>query len=69
MEGRGHGPAVRGTASFVFHFGFVRDGVPVFSVERKWGIRDRYPVRIQDPDPDRGLVLSTAVAPDALQSR
>ncbi|MEU5163360.1 hypothetical protein AB0G74_27635 [Streptomyces sp. NPDC020875] len=54
---------------FVFHFDFVRDGVPVFSVERKWGIRDRYLVRIQDPGLDRRLVLSMAVALDALQSR
>ncbi|MGX1884945.1 hypothetical protein [Streptomyces sp. NPDC055287] len=54
---------------FVYHFDFARDGHPVMSVERKVGIRDRYVVRIQDPQLDRGLALCMAVALDALQSR
>ncbi|MER6999804.1 hypothetical protein [Streptomyces sp. NPDC000410] len=55
---------------FVYHFDFARDGgEPVMSMERKWGLRDRYAVRIQDPGLDRRLALSMAVAMDALQSR
>ncbi|MFE7775456.1 hypothetical protein ACFU5O_16450 [Streptomyces sp. NPDC057445] len=54
---------------FVYHFDFARGGEPVMSVERKWGIRDRYAVRIEDPALDRRLALCMAVAMDALQSR
>ncbi|WP_149183594.1 hypothetical protein [Streptomyces sp. TRM49041] len=54
---------------FVYHFDFVRDGEPVLSVERKWGIRDRYVIRVQDPGLDRSLALCMAVGLDALQGR
>ncbi|WP_073442312.1 hypothetical protein [Streptomyces yunnanensis] len=54
---------------FVYHFDFVRDGRPVLAVERKWGIRDRYVIRIQDPGLDRTLALCMAVGLDALQGR
>lgn len=54
---------------FVYHFDFVREGQPVLSVERKWGLRDRYVIRVQDPSLDRVLALCMAVGLDALQSR
>ncbi|WP_405423990.1 hypothetical protein [Streptomyces erythrochromogenes] len=54
---------------FVYHFDFVREGRPVLSVERKWGIRDRYVIRVQDPSLDRVLAVCMAVGLDALQSR
>ncbi|MFF4456138.1 hypothetical protein [Streptomyces goshikiensis] len=54
---------------FVYHFDFVREDKPVLSVERKWGIRDRYVIRVQDPSLDRVLALCMAVGLDALQSR
>ncbi|MFE1712124.1 hypothetical protein [Streptomyces sp. NPDC058728] len=54
---------------FVYHFDFVRDGKPVLSVERKWGIRDRYVIRVQDPSLDRVLALCMAVGLDTLQAR
>ncbi|MFD6231763.1 hypothetical protein ACFWFZ_33650 [Streptomyces sp. NPDC060232] len=54
---------------FVYHFDFVREGEPVLSVERKWGIRDRYVIRVQDPSLDRVLALCMAVGLDALQAR
>ncbi|WP_043264385.1 hypothetical protein [Streptomyces sp. CT34] len=54
---------------FVYHFDFVRDGQPVLAVERKWGIRDRYIIRVQDPGLDRTLALCMAVGLDALQGR
>ncbi|HEY0638303.1 MAG TPA: hypothetical protein VGD67_11705 [Pseudonocardiaceae bacterium] len=53
-----------------YHFDFTVGGnAPVFSVEKKWGIRDRYRVTIEDPDVDRRLVICLAVAVDALQAR
>ena len=52
-----------------YHFDFVADGQPVFSVVKKWGLRDRYVVEIQNPQIDRRLVIAMAVALDALQSR
>ncbi|MCX4692043.1 hypothetical protein [Streptomyces sp. NBC_01408] len=54
---------------FVYHFDFVRDGQPVLSVERKWGLRDRYVIRVQDPELDRTLALCMAAGLDALQGR
>ncbi|WP_241845952.1 hypothetical protein [Streptomyces sp. MJM1172] len=54
---------------FVYHFDFVREDKPVLSVERKWGVRDRYVIRVQDPSLDRVLALCMAVGLDALQSR
>lgn len=52
-----------------YHFDFTGDGQPVFSVVKKWGLRDRYTVDIQDPRLDRRLVIAMAVALDALQAR
>jgi uncharacterized protein YxjI len=57
-----------------YHFDFTDGapgvaGAPAFAVEKKWGIRDKYVVRIQNPALDRRLVIAMAVALDALQSR
>ena len=52
-----------------YHFDFVIDGRPAFSVEKKWGLRDRYVVNIQDPRLDRRLVTAMAIGLDALQER
>ncbi|MFF5261914.1 hypothetical protein ACFY4C_23500 [Actinomadura viridis] len=52
-----------------YHFDFVSGDRPAFSVEKKFGLRDRYVVDIQDPGLDRRLVIAQAVALDALQSR
>jgi uncharacterized protein YxjI len=52
-----------------YHFDFVANGQPVFSVVRKWGLRDRYMIEIPDPNIDRRLVMAMAVGLDALQSR
>lgn len=56
--------------SFVpYHFDFVCDGRVVFSVDKRWGIRDRYTIEIPDPHVDRRLVITMSVAIDALQGR
>ncbi|HEY7224067.1 MAG TPA: hypothetical protein VH561_10825 [Micromonosporaceae bacterium] len=58
-----------------YHFDFATGGAsdaggtPVFSVEKKWGIRDKYIVSIRNPQIDRRLVIAMSVALDALQSR
>ena len=52
-----------------YHFDFVSGGTPVFSVDKRWGITDKYVVRISNPQLDRRLVMAMAVALDALQSR
>ncbi|MEU6202332.1 hypothetical protein D7147_03065 [Micromonospora musae] len=52
-----------------YHFDFTADGQPVFSVVKKWGLRDRYVVEIQHPQIDRRLVIAMAIALDALQAR
>jgi uncharacterized protein YxjI len=52
-----------------YHFDFVREGTPSFSVAKKWGIRDTYVVSIADAQLDRRLVIAMAVALDALQAR
>lgn len=54
---------------FVYHFDFFRDGEPVLSVERLWGLRDRYVVRVRDPELDPALALCVAAGLDALQAR
>ncbi|GAB2960054.1 LURP-one-related/scramblase family protein [Saccharothrix stipae] len=54
---------------FRYHFDFVRDGVPVFSVDKKTWVRDHYLIQIADPYVDRRVVIAQAVAVDALQSR
>ncbi|MGW2095819.1 hypothetical protein [Promicromonospora sukumoe] len=52
-----------------YHFDFLVDGQPGFTVEKKWGLRDRYVVTIQDPRLDRRLVTAMAIGLDALQER
>jgi uncharacterized protein YxjI len=52
-----------------YHFDFLVDGQPAFSVEKKWGLRDRYVVNIHDPNIDRRLVAAMAIGLDALQER
>jgi len=52
-----------------YHFDFTAGDQVVFSVEKKFGLRDKYVVDIKDPRLDRRLVIAQAVALDALQSR
>lgn len=52
-----------------YHFDFTADAAPSFSAEKKWGIRDMYLVRIDNPQLDRRVVIAMAIALDALQSR
>jgi uncharacterized protein YxjI len=52
-----------------YHFDFKIAEKVVFSVVKKWGLRDQYVVSIHDPNVDRRLVAAMAVALDALQSR
>ncbi|WP_220182839.1 hypothetical protein [Sphaerisporangium album] len=52
-----------------YHFDFGVGAQIAFSVDRKWGLRDRYAVEIHDPRLDRRLIIAMAVALDALQSR
>jgi uncharacterized protein YxjI len=52
-----------------YHFEFLLNGRPAFSVVKKWGLRDKYVVTIHDPQLDRRLVAAMSVALDALQSR
>lgn len=52
-----------------YHFDFTINGDSMFSVDKRWGIRDRYTVQIPSPYIDRRLVIAMAVALDALQSR
>ncbi|MCW2886427.1 MAG: hypothetical protein QOE54_2340 [Streptosporangiaceae bacterium] len=52
-----------------YHFDFSAGDQVVFSVEKKFGIRDRYVIDIKDQRLDRRLVIAQAVALDALQHR
>ncbi|WP_274563915.1 hypothetical protein [Streptomyces spiramyceticus] len=52
-----------------YHFDFTAGGLPVMSVDKKFGLRDRYVVDIQAPGIDRRLAIAQAVGLDALQSR
>lgn len=52
-----------------YHFDFQLNGRSAFSVTKKWGLRDRYVVTINDPQLDRRLVAAMSVALDALQAR
>jgi hypothetical protein len=53
-----------------YHFDFARaDAAVAFSVEKKWGLRDRYTVTIWDAALDWRVVAAMAVALDALQAR
>ena len=52
-----------------YHFDFSVGASIAFSVERRWGLRDRYAIELNAPRLDRRLVIAMAVALDALQSR
>ncbi|GAA4624341.1 hypothetical protein GCM10023196_024090 [Actinoallomurus vinaceus] len=52
-----------------YHFDFTANEQETFSVDKKFGLRDRYVVEIKDPRLDRRLVIAQAVALDALQHR
>ncbi|WP_431973589.1 hypothetical protein [Micromonospora haikouensis] len=52
-----------------YHFDFTAGGQPVFSVIKKWGLRDRYVVEVHNPQIDRRLVIAMAIGLDALQGR
>jgi len=55
-----------------YHFEFLRDGAEIGSLQRAFGIRDRYTLDLAgDPERtiDRRLAIALAVALDALQSR
>ena len=52
-----------------YHFDFHAGDELAFTVDKKFGFRDRYVVEIKDPRLDRRLVIAQAVALDALQSR
>jgi uncharacterized protein YxjI len=53
-----------------YHFDFARaDGTVAFSVEKKWGVRDKYKVSVWDASLDWRVVAAMAVALDALQAR
>ncbi len=52
-----------------YHFDFTANGEQVFTVDKRWGVRDRYTVDIQHPHVDRRLVIAMSVALDALQGR
>jgi uncharacterized protein YxjI len=52
-----------------YHFEFTLGGQPAFSVEKQWGLRDKYVVTIHQAQLDRRLVVAMAVGLDALQGR
>jgi uncharacterized protein YxjI len=52
-----------------YHFDFSIGASIALSIERRWGLRDRYLINIRDPRIDRRLVIAMAVALDALQAR
>lgn len=52
-----------------YHFDFTLDGQVAFSVDKKWGLRDRYVIDIAHPQLDRRVVIAMAVGLDALQGR
>jgi uncharacterized protein YxjI len=56
-----------------YHFDFTVPGptgpYQVFSVDKRFSLRDKYVVEINDPRIDRRLVIAQAIALDALQSR
>ncbi len=52
-----------------YHFDFKVDGRVAFSVSRKFSLRDKYIIKIEDPSLDRRVVIAMSVALDALQAR
>lgn len=54
---------------WVFHFDGTAEGRSVLSHSRKWGIRDRYVLVVDDPGFDNRLAIALAICLDALQHR
>jgi uncharacterized protein YxjI len=55
---------------WVFHFdGTDAAGATVLTHTRRWGIRDRYVLEVQDPTLDARLAIALAVCLDAMQKR
>jgi uncharacterized protein YxjI len=53
-----------------YHFDFTwADGTVAFSVEKRWGVRDRYKISVWDTSIDWRVIAAMAVALDALQGR
>lgn len=52
-----------------YHFDFTHGEQPVMSLEKRWALRDRYLLRVENPALDRRLAIAMAVALDALQAR
>ena len=52
-----------------YHFDFQSPAGPVMSVDRKFGLQDRYLLAVHADALDRRLAIAMAVALDALQSR
>ncbi|MEE1940057.1 hypothetical protein V1L54_11725 [Streptomyces sp. TRM 70361] len=52
-----------------YHFDFTAGDERVLSVDKKFGLRDRYVLEIASPGIDRRLAVAQAVALDALQDR
>ncbi len=53
-----------------YHFDFkTPEGTLAFSVEKKWGLRDKYKVTVWDGTIDWRAIAAMAVALDALQAR
>ena len=52
-----------------YHFDFHSPAGPVMSVDRKFGLQDRYLLAVHADALDRRLAIAMAVALDALQSR
>jgi uncharacterized protein YxjI len=60
---------VQDTIPLPFHFDFSSDGQAIMSVERTFGLRDRYLLTVHAPALDRRLAIAMAVGLDALQAR
>ena len=60
---------VQDTVPLPFHFDFSSDGQAIMSVERTFGLRDRYLLTVHAPALDRRLAIAMAVGLDALQAR
>lgn len=54
---------------WVFHFDGVVGDRKVLSHNRRWGIRDRYVMELQDPQLDWRLCVALAICLDAMQHR
>ncbi|MEW1722036.1 hypothetical protein [Streptomyces sp. NPDC093109] len=52
-----------------YHFDFTEGGKRLMTVDKKFGLRDRYVLDILAPDLDRRLTIAQAVALDALEER